>query len=82
MLRQPGENVDWLPNLQQNSLPHDGPVPPDRENKHYFIPNRFYCVETVCAPCGTVIAWSKFAKSESPTKIMDFLNHTYPTKES
>ena len=82
MLRRPGENVDWLPNLQQNSLPHDGPVPPDRENKHYFSPNRFYCVETVCAPCGTVIAWTKFAKSESPTKIMNFLNRTYPTKES
>ena len=41
MLRRPGENVDWLPNLPQNSLPHDGPVPPDRENKHYFSPNRF-----------------------------------------
>ena len=52
------------------------------ENKNYFNPNRFYCVETVCAPCGTVIAWSKFAKSESPTKIMNFLNRTYPTKES
>jgi len=82
MLRQPGENVDWLPNLQQNSLPHDGPVPPDRENKHYFSPNRFYCVETVCAPCGTVIAWKKFAKSESPTKIMNFLNSIYPSMES
>ena len=75
-------NVDWLPNLQQNSLPHDGPVPPDRENKHYFSPNRFYCVETVCAPCGTVIAWKKFAKSESPTKIMNFLNSIYPSMES
>ena len=82
MLRRPGENLDWLPNLQQNLLPHDGPIPPERENKHYFSPNRFYCVETVCAPCGTVIAWSKFAKSESPTKIMDFLNRIYPTKES
>ena len=55
MLRQPGENVDWLPNLQHNPLPHDGPVPPDRENKHCFSPNRFYCVDTVCAPCGTVM---------------------------
>ncbi len=63
-------------------MPHDGPVLPDRENKHYFSPNRFYCVETVCAPCGTVIAWTKFAKSESPTKIMNFLNSIYPTRES
>jgi len=82
MLRRPAENFDWLPNLQHNPLPHDGPVPPDRENKHYSSPNRFYCVETVCAPCGTVIAWTKFAKSESPTKIMNFLNSIYPTKES
>ena len=82
MLRRPGENLDWLPSLQQNTLPHDGPVLPDRENKHYFSPNRFYCVETVCAPCGTVIAWKKFARSESPTKIMNFLNSIYPSKES
>ena len=82
MLRRPAENLEWLPNVQRNSMPHDGPEPPDKENKHYFSPNRFYCVETVCAPCGTVIAWTKFAKSESPTKIMKFLNSIYPTRES
>ena len=82
VLRRPAENLEWLPNLQRNPLPHDGPVPPDRENKNYFSPNRFYCVETVCAPCGTVIAWTKFAKSESPTKIMNFLSSIYPTRES
>ena len=82
ILRHSGDNPDWLPSLEQNTLPHDGPVPPERENKHYFSPNCFYCVETVCAPCGTVIAWKKFAKSESPTKIMDFLNDIYPTVES
>ena len=63
-------------------MPHDGPVLPERTNKNYFSPNRFYCVETLCAPCGTVIAWTKFAKSESPTKIMKFLNSVYPTNES
>jgi hypothetical protein len=82
MLRRPGENVDWLPNFQHNPLPHDGPVPPYRENKHYLSPNCFYCVETVCAPCGAVIAWTKFAKSESPNKIMNFLNHLYPAQVS
>src|SRR6266498_807848 len=82
VLRRPAENLEWLPNLQRNPLPHDGPVPPDRENKNYFSPNRFYCVETICAPCGTVIAWTKFAKSESPTKIMNFLSSIYPTRES
>ena len=50
--------------------------------KHYFGPNRFYCVETICAPCGTVIAWTKFAKSESPTKILNFLASVYPIEES
>jgi len=63
-------------------LPYDRPVSPDQENKNYFSPNCFYCVETVCAPCGTVIAWTKFAKSESPTKIMNFLSSIYPTRES
>ena len=82
ILRHSEDNPDWLPSLEQNTLPHDGPVPPEREKKHYFRPNHFYCVETVCAPCGTVIAWKNFAKSESPTKIMDFLNDIYPTVES
>jgi hypothetical protein len=62
-------------------VPHDGPAPPEKDNKHYFSPNRFYCVETICAPCGTVIAWTKFDRSESPTNIMQFLNSIYPGKE-
>jgi hypothetical protein len=39
-------------------------------------------VETICAPCGIVIAWTKFAKSESPTNILNFLETVYPTEES
>ncbi|KAH6917722.1 hypothetical protein BKA70DRAFT_1418466 [Coprinopsis sp. MPI-PUGE-AT-0042] len=39
---------------------------------------RYYCVETLCAPCGVVEAWSLFAKSESPTNIMKFLESVYP----
>ena len=58
-----------------------GPVLPDREVKHYFSLNRFYCVEIVCAPCGTVVAWTKLAKSESPTNIMRFLESIYPNQE-
>ncbi|KAF8955746.1 hypothetical protein BDZ97DRAFT_1673198 [Flammula alnicola] len=49
---------------------------------HYFGPSRFYCVETICAPCGVVIAWTKFDKSESPTKILNFLGSVYPTADS
>ena len=36
----------------------------------------------VCAPCGVVIAWTKFAKSESPTKILQFLGRVYPSEDS
>ena len=28
-----------------------------------------------------MIAWTKFAKAESPTNILDFLNTVYPTPE-
>jgi hypothetical protein len=83
MLRRPEENMEWLPNpIQHDHHPHDGPALPDRAVKNYFSPNRYYCVETVCAPCGTVIAWTKFARSESPSHIIAFLNKIYPTLES
>ncbi|KIM83350.1 hypothetical protein PILCRDRAFT_37562, partial [Piloderma croceum F 1598] len=48
---------------------------------NYFVPPRFYCVETLCAPCGAVHAWTLFDKSESPTQILDFLNAVYPTPD-
>ncbi|KAF8978436.1 hypothetical protein BDQ17DRAFT_1394734 [Cyathus striatus] len=48
----------------------------------YFSPNRYYCVETVCAPCGVVIAWKKFVKSESTANIMELLNMIYPIPDS
>ena len=54
----------------------------DYQRKHYFGSSRFYCVETICAPCGTVIAWTKFDKAESPTQILNFLSSIYPTQES
>jgi hypothetical protein len=81
ILRRPGETLPWQPNIQRNLQLHDQDVP-EVQKKNYFSPNRFYCVETICAPCGTVIAWAKFAKSESPTHILDFLARVYPTEES
>ncbi|KAF8984548.1 hypothetical protein BDQ17DRAFT_1260740, partial [Cyathus striatus] len=48
----------------------------------YFSPNCYYCVETVCAPCGVVIAWKKFVKSESTANIMELLNMIYPIPDS
>ena len=58
------------------------PAPDVQMPTHYFSAARFYRVETICAPCGTVIAWTKFDKFESPTKILEFLESVYPTEES
>jgi hypothetical protein len=86
MLKRPEENLPWqINNVQRNVQPHDQEVDPNAlepQRKHYFGPSRFYCVETICAPCGIVIAWTKFDKSESPTKILNFLASVYPTEES
>ena len=54
---------------------------PEREHKNYFSVPRFYCVETICAPCG-VVAWAKFPKAESPTNILAFLENVFQTEES
>ena len=81
ILRRPGETMSWQTNIQRNLQPHDQEMP-EHQRKNYFSPNRFYCVETICAPCGTVIAWTKFAKSESPTHILNFLASVYPSQES
>ena len=80
ILRRPEETLPWQSNIQRNQ-PHDQDIP-EYQRKNYFSPNHFYCVETICAPCGEVIAWTKFAKSESPTKILNFLANVYPSEES
>ena len=81
MLNRQGESLAWNETVEQEIQPHDEEAP-EPEPKHYFSPARFYCVETICAPCGVVIAWTKFAKSESPTKILKFLKDTYPNKDT
>jgi len=80
-LQRPGENLPWQPAAHVNVQPHDEATS-ERQRKNYFTPSRFYCVETICTPCGVVIAWAKFAKSESPTNILNFLETIYPTEES
>ena len=75
--------MPWLPTLQRTVQPHDQEANSDAyQSRHYFGPGRFYCVETICAPCGTVIAWTKFDKSESQSNIVQFLSNVYPTEES
>ena len=65
----------------RSTQPHDAGHPEGQERKNYFSPNRWYCVETMCAPCGVVLAWTKFAKSESPSNILSWLQEVYPLQE-
>lgn len=82
MIQRPQERNPWQPELQRTIQPHDDDNDAEIRRKHYFGPTRYYCVETICAPCGVVIAWTKFNKSESPTNILNFLQSVYPTEES
>ena len=82
MLQRPEERNPWQPGLRRTTQAHDDNENVEVPRKHYFGPAKYYCVETVCAPCGVVIAWTKFDKSESPTNILNFLESVYPTEES
>jgi hypothetical protein len=81
MLNRQHENLAWNQPVEREVQPHDEDAP-ELQRKNYFSPARFYCVETICAPCGVVIAWTKFDKSESPTKILKFLKDTYQWKDT
>jgi hypothetical protein len=72
------ENLPWAQAPVHQVHPHDEPMPVPA-GRNYFVAPRFYCVETICAPCGVVIAWTKFAKAESPSNILNFLDRVYPT---
>jgi hypothetical protein len=82
MRRTEEEGQDWLPARPQQTQAHDEDATPARARDTYFMAPRFYCVETICAPCGVVIAWTKFARAESPTNILNFLQSVYPTEDS
>jgi hypothetical protein len=80
------EGLPWLPQVDHPVHAHDdASAPPSNESAasnrriNYFVAPRFYCVETICAPCGVVIAWTKFARAESPTNILRWLESVYPT---
>jgi hypothetical protein len=78
VIRNPGEQLPWQNHYDGVAQPHDQPNPRPRPRKNYFSPGKFYCVETLCAPCGVPIAWKLFDKSESATKIINFLDEVYP----
>jgi len=79
--QRPAENLPWVSANVQTEQPHDEPME-EVEYKNYFSAPRFYCVETICAPCGVVVAWAKFPKAESPTNILAFLEKVFHTEES
>jgi hypothetical protein len=83
-LRGANEHLAWQQVRERIVQPHDqeNPDADPPKSKNFFGPARFYCVETICAPCGVVIAWTKFAKSESTTNILNWLESVYPTDES
>ena len=80
-IRRPDETLPWMPAVQHQVQNHDEEQEAPR-SRDCFIPPRMYCVETICAPCGVVIAWSKFQKAESPTNVLNFLQSVYPEKEN
>ncbi|KAM6493446.1 hypothetical protein JOM56_011580 [Amanita muscaria] len=84
-LTMPDETLPWMPAAPQprQVQQHDEEQveQQDHRTKDHFTPPRMYCVETICAPCGVVVGWAKFAKSESPTNILNFLELVYPEKE-
>lgn len=49
---------------------------------NYFSAPRYYCVETICASCGVVLLWGKFAKAEGAAKILWFFENVYPDPAS
>ena len=81
MLQRPQDLQDWQSQINHPHQPHDEETS-DHARTHYFSPARYYCVETIVAPCGVIIAWTKFDKSKSPTNILNYLRTIYPTPES
>ncbi|KAF9000497.1 hypothetical protein BDQ17DRAFT_1391316 [Cyathus striatus] len=75
MLCKPAENLPWNKTRRRHvQQPHDESDNEISNKKHYF--------KTICAPCGAVIAWTKFVKSESATNILKFLEDVFPNEES
>jgi hypothetical protein len=83
MLQRPDENEEWQVASRGSGIQaHDEQPRVKKDRSHFFSPARFYCVETICKPCGVVVAWTKFAQAESETNILKFLEFVYPTEES
>ncbi|KAF9488929.1 hypothetical protein BDN71DRAFT_1484993 [Pleurotus eryngii] len=76
------ERQEWLPaGGEVEAVEHDNLEEQEVEENYFFAP-RSYCMETICAPCGVVLAWCKFAKAEGVAKILKFLEDVYPDSAS
>jgi len=75
------EQLAWLPAINRQVQQHDARPNEANRRDNYFVAGHFYCVETICAPCGVAIAWTLFDKSESPTQILNWLESVYPTAD-
>jgi hypothetical protein len=83
MLQRPRETQAWNPQRRgPNQQCHDDDNEEPPLSPNFFGPAKYYYVETICAPCGVVIAWTKFARLESPTNILQFLKDVYQNKAS
>ncbi|KAF9492756.1 hypothetical protein BDN71DRAFT_1483711 [Pleurotus eryngii] len=65
------ERQDWLPHAAEAEELEHGNL--QEQKVEEVSGTKFYCVETICPPCGVVIAWHKFAKAEGVAKILHFL---------
>lgn len=84
-MRRADQTMPWMSAFAPSQQAHDteeGEEEDQVTHEELFTPPRTYCVETICAPCGVVIAWAKFSNSESPRNILNFLNLVYPSVES
>ena len=82
ILQCPGEQAWQCSPHSAIQYPHDKDAPDNVQRKHCIPPNKFYCVETICAPCGVVIACTEFSKAKSTTNILKFLQDIFPAKKS
>ncbi|KAF8989061.1 hypothetical protein BDQ17DRAFT_1393343 [Cyathus striatus] len=72
MSTRKSENLPWNKTRRRHvQQPHDESDNEISNKKHYFSASHYYCVETICAPCGAVIAWTNF-----------FLEDVFPNEES
>jgi hypothetical protein len=65
-LRQADDTLPWMQQRSSNQQPHDQEANDSQSNKDHFIPSRTYCVETLCAPCGVVVAWTNLQRQSHP----------------